>query len=146
MKPTDKSDIALPLSSTASQADDHVLMPGEFAGMYQAGFEAGCSSGREAGYQQGFSDGFRNKTEFAGQTAAIEKTVDRDAHKLRVAVTPLPVEGQPATKNGPLDPDTRKPRVPGPPRRVLLGMPCKTCRVYLMSDETHCPCCKQKVA
>jgi len=145
MKTTDKSDIALPLT-TAPQADNHVLMPGEFAGMYQAGFEAGFRSGMEAGYQQGLSDGFRSKTEFAGQPAAIEKTVDGDAHKLRVAVTPLPVEGQPATKNGPLDPDTRKLRVSGPPRRMLLGMPCKTCWVYLMSGETHCPCCRQPVA
>ena len=144
MKSTDKSDIALPLA-TAPQADDHVLMPAEFAGMYQAGFEAGYRSGREAGYQQGLSDGFRSKTEFAAQPAAIEKTVEGDMHKLGAAVTPFPVEGQPATKNGPLDPDTRKLRVPGPPRRMLLGMPCKTCRVYLMSDETHCPCCKQKV-
>jgi hypothetical protein len=145
MKTTDKSDLALPLSATAPQTDDRALMPGEFAGMYQAGFEAGYRSGREAGYQQGLSDGFRSKTEFRGQTATIEKTVDGDAHKLRVAVTPLPVEGQPATKNGPLDPDTRKLRVPRPPRRMLLGMPCKTCRVYLMSDETHCPCRKQPV-
>ena len=143
MKTTDKSDIALPLT-TAPQADNHVLMPGEFAGMYQAGFEAGFRSGMEAGYQQGLSDGFRSKTEFAGQPAAIEETLDGDAHH-RAAVTPFPVEGQPATKYGPLDPDTRK-RVPGPPRRMLLGMPCKHCRVYLMSDETHCPCCKQKVA
>jgi len=146
MKKTDQSDLALPLLPTAPQADDHVLMPAEFAGMYQAGFEAGYRSGREAGYQQGLSDGFRSKTESATQPAAIEKTVESDMHKLGAAVTHFPVEGQPATKHGPLDPDTRKLRVPGPPRRMLLGMPCKTCRVYLMSDETHCPCCKQPVA
>jgi len=146
MKTTDKSDIALPLLATAPQTDDHALMPAEFAGMYQAGFEAGYRSGRETGYHQGLSDGFRSKTESAAQPAAIEKMVDGDTHKASVAVTRLPVEGQPATKNGPLDPDTRKLRVPGPPRRMLLGMPCKTCRVYLMSDETHCPCCKQPVA
>src|SRR5579864_7570018 len=145
MKTTEQTDLALPLSPTAPQADDRALMPGEFAGMYQAGFEAGYRSGREAGYRQGLSDGFRSRAEFAGQLAAIEETLNGDAQQ-RAAVTRLPVEGQPATKNGPLDPDTRKLRVPGPARRVLLGMPCKTCRVYLMSDETHCPCCKQPVA
>ena len=144
MRTPEKSDIALPPMSELSCDPAHALMPAEFAGMYQSGFEAGYKSGREAGYQQGFHDGFSSKREFAGQPAAIDETPNGDAQK-RVAVTPLPVEGQPATKNGPLDPDTRK-RVPGPPRRMLLGMPCKHCRVYLMSDETHCPCCKQKVA
>ena len=144
MKKTDQSALALPLTPALPQADTRALMPGEFAGMYQSGFEAGYNSGREAGYQQGFDDGFSSKREFAGQPAAIDETPNGDAQK-RVAVTPFPVEGQPATKNGPLDPDTRK-RVPGPPRRMLLGMPCKHCRVYLKSDETHCPCCKQAVS
>jgi hypothetical protein len=26
---------------------------------------------------------------------------------------------------------------------MLLGMPCASCRVYLLSDETHCSCLKQ---
>jgi hypothetical protein len=147
MKKTDQPGLALPLAPALPQADDDALMPGEFAGMYQAGFEAGYKSGRESGYQQGFNDGF-SKREFASQPAASqgasEKTPSDDARE-RVGVTPFPVEGQPATKNGPLGPDTRN-RVPGPPSRMLLGMPCKHCRVYLMSGETHCPCCKEKVA
>ena len=142
MKTNKKIDTVPPLTPEILRGDE--LMPAEFAGMYQSGFEAGYKSGREAGYQQGFNDGHSSNREFAGQTAAIDKTLD-DVPKAHVAVTPLPVEGQPAPKHGPLDPDTRK-RVPGPPRRMLLGMPCKQCRVYLMSDEKHCPCCKQKAA
>ena len=39
MKTNQQSDIALPLSPQVSQAggEDHAVMPGEFAGMYQAG-------------------------------------------------------------------------------------------------------------
>jgi hypothetical protein len=144
MRKTDQSALALPLTTALPKTDDHGLMS-EFAGMYQAGFEAGYKSGRESGYQQGLNDGSSTKREFSGQPATMNETPDGGAHE-HVAVTPLPVEGQPATKNGPLDPDTRKARVPGPPRRMLLGMPCKHCRVYLMRDETHCPCCRQKVA
>ncbi len=49
-----------------------------------------------------------------------------DDHGVKTAV-----EGKPAPKVG--------------PRRMLLGMPCVRCRVYLLSEETHCPCCKQAV-
>jgi hypothetical protein len=49
MKTSETTDIALPLSPQVSQGDgDHAVMPGEFAGMYQAGFEAGYDPGREA--------------------------------------------------------------------------------------------------
>src|SRR5579859_5348843 len=115
MKKALQSDIALPLSPTAPQADDHAIMSGGFAGLYQAGFEAGYKSGREAGYTQGFNEAFNSKREFEGDPAVIEETFGGDAQQ-SVAVTPFPVEGQPATKHGPLDPDTRKARVPGPPR------------------------------
>ena len=29
----------------------------------------------------------------------------------------------------------------GGPRRLLLGMPCQKCGIYLRSVETHCPSC-----
>ena len=115
MKTTDKTDIALPLSPQVSQGhgEDHGVMPGEFAGMYQAGFDAGYKSGKETGYKQGFREGM----------AAVHQGPNNG-----VAVKPPP-EGKPAVKIG--------------PRRMLLGMPCKSCRVYLLSDETHCSCLKQ---
>jgi hypothetical protein len=96
-----------------SNGDGVSSMPGEFAGMYQAGFESGYSNGREAGYRQGFREGFAavhqgQAKDAAGATASAAKT---------------------ALKGG--------------PRRMLLGMPCARCRVYLLSEETHCPCCKQ---
>src|SRR5256885_15397359 len=105
MNNIEKSDIVLPLSPQVSQAhgDDHAVMPGEFAGMYQAGFEAGYKSGREAGYQQTFRESM----------AAVHQGPNR-------ASKATAVKGKPALKDG--------------PRRMLLGMPCKNCRVYLMSD------------
>jgi hypothetical protein len=139
MKKTDQSDLTLPLTAALSKADDCAFMPGEFAGMYQAGFEAGCKSAREAGYQQGFHDGFSSKRELAGQRATIDQMPNAGARDL-VAVTPLPVEGQPATKRGPLDPDTRK-CVSGPSRRRLLGLPCTSCRCFFYADEARCPIC-----
>ena len=114
MKTSDKTDIALPLSVQFSQphGEDHAVMPGEFAGMYQAGFDAGYEQGREAGYRQGLRESI----------AAVQQGPNNGAAKAAI-------ESKPAPKVG--------------PRRMLLGMPCKNCRVYLLSDETHCPCCKQ---
>lgn len=117
MKTNEKTDTAMTLSPTISEGnrEDHGVMPGEFAGMYRAGFESGYKRGREAGYRQGFNEG----------TAAVQQGPNNGA------ATKPAVEGKPAPKVG--------------PRRMLLGMPCATCRVYLLSDETHCPCCKQPV-
>jgi hypothetical protein len=130
MKTNEKTDLALPLLLQISQehGEDHAVMPGEFAGMYQAGFESGYKRGREAGYRQGFNEG----------TAAVHQGPDNGA-AIKIAL-----EGKPAPKVGPpLDPTTRKARVSGATRRMLLGMPCVRCRVYLLTEETHCPCCKQ---
>jgi hypothetical protein len=117
MKMNDKADMALPLSPQVSQGhgEDHAVMPGEFAGMYQAGFEAGYESGKEAGYRQGLEESI----------AAVQQGPKNGAD------TKSAIEGKPAPKVG--------------PRRMLLGMPCARCRVYLVSEETHCPCCKQPV-
>jgi hypothetical protein len=113
VKTHDKTDIALPLLPELSRNDAPALMPGEFAGMYQAGFEAGYEKGREAGYRQGFSESIATVREGPDNGAAQQS----------------PVKGNPAPKPGPW--------------RMLLGMPCERCHVYLMSDETCCPCCKQ---
>ncbi len=115
MKTNEKTDLALPLSLQVSQGhgEDHAVMPGEFAGMYQAGFEAGYKTGKEAGYRQGFNEG----------TAAVHQGPNNGG-AINTAL-----EGKPAPKLG--------------PRRMLLGMPCVRCRVYLLSEEAHCPCCKQ---
>ena len=117
MNTTHEINIASPLSPAVSQrhSPDHAIMPGEFAGMYQAGFEAGYEQGRKAGCRQGFDEGI----------AAIQQGLNNGA------AMKIPLEGKPAPKIG--------------PQRMLLGMPCVRCRVYLLSDETHCPCCKQAV-
>jgi hypothetical protein len=115
MKTNEKTDMVLPLSAAVSQSDDHGVMPGEFAGMYQAGFESGYKRGKEAGYRQGFNEGI----------AAVHQGPTNGA------ATKTAMEGKPAPKSG--------------PRRMLLSMPCGRCRVYLLSEETHCPCCKQPV-
>src|SRR5260370_40481559 len=86
MNTTEKNNMALPLSSAILHDDGeaHSFMPGEFAGMYQAGFEAGYKRGREAGYRQGFNEG----------TAAVQQSPngasDARAH-----------EGRPAPNHGP---------------------------------------------
>ncbi len=98
-----------------SNGDGVSSMPGEFEGMYQAGFESGYEEGREAGYRQGLGESI----------AAVHQGPNN-----RAATKTAP-EGKPTPKLG--------------PRRMLLGMPCTTCRVYLLSDEIHCPCCKQPV-
>jgi len=128
MKTTEKTDTALPLGLPVSKDDGASSMPEAFAGMFQAGFESGYSSGREAGYQKGFVEGYAA----AHQGPSNEAALDPDTLKVRMPGTPqAAVEGKPAPKVG--------------PRRMLLGMPCTTCRVYLLSDETHCPCCQQVV-
>lgn len=128
MNTNNQSDIRLPLSHPISPADDDAVMPGEFAGMYQAGFEAGYSKGKEAGHQQGFAEGYA-----AVHQGPNGAAFGPGAQKAHASVGPkTAIEGKPAPKHG--------------PRRMLLGMPCRVCRVYLMNDETHCPCCKQPVA
>jgi hypothetical protein len=114
MKTIEKTNSAVLAES--SNGDGVSSMPGEFAGMYQAGFESGYSSGREAGYRQGFNEGI----------AAVHQEHAKD------------VEGATAS--------AAKTALKGGPRRMLLGMPCAKCRVYLLSGETHCPCCKRTVA
>ena len=117
MKTSEQTDIALPLSPEVSRrhGEDHAVMPGEFAGMYQAGFEAGYKSGKEAGYRQSSNE----------SRAAVHQGPNGVAIEAAVA-------GKPAPKFA--------------PRRMLLGMPCERCRVYLLSEETHCPWCKQAQA
>src|SRR6266581_1922811 len=130
MNTAEKIEIDLPLSPFSQTNVETHDQPGEFAGMYHAGFESGYKRGKEAGYRQGFNEG----------TAAVQQGPNNGA------ATKTAVEGKPVPKVGPpLDPTTRKARVSGAPRRMLLGMPCVRCRVYLLSEETHCPCCKQAV-
>lgn len=115
MNTNENTEVAIPLD-TLPQADNRGVIPGEFAGLYQAGFDDGYRRGRETGYQQGFREGY----------AAVHQGPNNGA-----AVMSAP-EGKPASKTG--------------PRRMLLGMPCVRCRVYLLADETCCPCCKQPTA
>ena len=115
MKTTEDIDSASPLSPAIPEVHDPHVMPGEFAGMYQAGFDAGYKSGKEAGYRESFNE----------SRAAVHQGPNGVAIKAAVA-------GKPAPKLG--------------PRRMLLGMPCERCRVYLLSEETHCPWCKQAQA
>jgi hypothetical protein len=127
MKTNEKTNRALTLSLPVSKDDGASSMPEAFAGMFQAGFESGYHSGREAGYQKGFVEGYAAVHQGPNNGAAL----DPDTRKARAPGAMQAVEGKSAPKVG--------------PRRMLLGMPCKTCRVYLMRDETHCPSCKQPV-
>jgi len=130
MKTNENTDTAMTLSMAVSSADDHTVMPGEFAGMYQAGFESGYKHGREAGYRQGFNEGTAQpqhaKSTRVGDPAAVHQGPNNGVAAIKTAL-----ETKPAPKVG--------------PRRMLLGMPCVHCRVYLLSDEAHCPRCKQPV-
>jgi hypothetical protein len=106
MNTSDQSGLALALTPALPQANPPVLMPGEFAGMYEAGFEAGTKR-QGSGISAGLNKEFSTKRDFAGQPAAMprasEATHDGDKRR-HVAVTFFPVEGQPATEDGPLDP------------------------------------------
>jgi hypothetical protein len=74
MKTSEKSNGSLALAQPANDHDNST-MPGEFAGLYQAGYEAGFDSGRESGYRQGyeagFGDGRRQRNDVAAP-AAVE--------------------------------------------------------------------------
>jgi hypothetical protein len=75
----------------------------------------------EAGYKEGWEAGYRE---------AFSKSIAAGQCPNR-ALTRASKEGEPAPKTG--------------LRRMLLGMPCRNCGVYLLSHETHCPCCRQLV-
>ena len=112
MKTNVKTDTALPLALPVSKGDGLISsMPEAFAGIYQAGFESGYSSGREAGYQKGFAEGYAGAHQGPSNGAAGTSAAE--------------------TKTGPKS----------GPRRMLLGMPCQKCGIYLRSVETHCPSC-----
>jgi len=128
------------MSTTEKMIDSEILahpsngyelssMPEGFGALYQAAYESGYASGWDAGHRRGFAEGFATAHKDAPNSAAVTLTF----------------EGKPAPKNEPQDPDTQKLRVSGTPRRMLLGMPCPNCRVYLHIDERHCPTCKRPV-
>ena len=81
---------------------------------FSGGYQVGFESGYDSGRDAGFRHGFEE-----GYAAA---------HKgpSGAAVTSA-VEVKTAPKGG--------------PRRMLLGMPCHKCGIYLRSEETHCPSC-----
>jgi hypothetical protein len=81
-------------------------------------YQAGFEAGYKGGREAGYRQGFKEGT------AAVQLSPNG-------ASEATACEGKPALNHG--------------PRRILLGMPCATCRVYLMRGETHCPCCKQPV-
>ena len=84
-----------------------------------AEFAGMYQSGFEAGYKRGHETGYDKG--FAAGMTAVRQSPNNGATSV--------VEVKPAAK--------------AVPRRMLLGMPCAKCRVYLMSDEMQCPSCKQ---
>jgi hypothetical protein len=76
-------------------------------------FQAGFESGYKNGRETSFREGYAAAHQGPSNGAAVTSAAD----------------ARTAPKGG--------------PRRMLLGMPCERCRVYLLSDETSCPCCKQ---
>ena len=113
MKTTREAEIPMPRSSPISQT--HPDDQALMPGEFAGMYQSGFESGYERGHETGYHKGF-----IAGM-AAVRQGPNNGATSV--------VEGKPAPKAG--------------PRRMLLGMPCAKCRVYLMSDETQCPCCKQ---
>ena len=97
----------------------HALEQGEDHATMPGEFAGMYQSGFEAGYKSGHETGYDKG--FVAGMAAVRQSPSKGATSV--------VEGKPALKPG--------------PRRMLLGMPCTNCRIYLSSDETQCPCCKQ---
>ena len=116
MNTTEKTYMALPLSPAISHGN------GEAHGVMLGEFAGMYQAGFEAGYKRGREAGYRQG--FNEGAAAVQQSPNE-------ASEAIASEGKPAPNNG--------------PRRILLGMPCASCRVYLMRGETHCPCCKQPV-
>jgi hypothetical protein len=114
MKTSEKTDIALPFSPEVSQAH------GEDHGVMPAEFAGMYQAGFDAGYESGKEAGYRQG--FNESRAAVHQGPNGVAIKAAIAGKPAPKPGSP---------------------RMLLGMPCVRCRVYLLSHETNCPCCKQ---
>jgi rubrerythrin len=94
-----------------SNGHDLSPMPEGFGALYQAAYESGYAKGREAGHRQGFTESYAAAHQDVQQSAAVASAF----------------EGKTAQKRE--------------PRRVLLGMPCEKCGVYLHSDEAYCPSC-----
>ena len=116
MSTTENTDMALSLSPAISQGGGEAH--GVMPGEFAGMYQAGFESGYKRGREAGYRQGFNKGIAAVHQSpnGASEETVTK---------------GKPAPNNG--------------PRRILLGMPCAGCRVYLMRGETHCPCCKQPV-
>ena len=116
MKMQEQTNTALQLSPTISHGDGEAHSV--MPSEFAGMYQVGFDSGYKRGREAGYRQGFNEGTAAVQQSpnAASEETVTK---------------GKPAPNNG--------------PRRILLGMPCAGCRVYLMRGETHCPCCKQPV-
>jgi hypothetical protein len=116
MKMQEQTNTALQLSPTISHGN------GEAQSVMPSEFAGMYQAGFDSGYKRGREAGYRQG--FNEGTAAVQQSPNGASEE---TVT----KGKPAPNNG--------------PRRILLGMPCAGCRVYLMRGETHCPCCKQPV-
>ena len=78
-------------------------------------------AGFECGYSSGRDAGYRQGLE-EGYAAVHQRPKNGSAVTVAEAKT--------APKGG--------------PRRMLLGMPCTQCKIYLYSGETHCPGCGRR--
>ena len=116
MRTIEESEVALQLSPTISQVS------GEEHSVMPSEFAGMYQAGFDSGYKRGREAGYRQG--FNEGTAAVQQSPNGASEE---TVT----KGKPAPNNG--------------PRRILLGMPCAGCRVYLMRGETYCPCCKHPV-
>src|SRR5437016_7288358 len=74
-------------------------------------YQAGFESGFSSGREAGFREGYAAAHQGPNNGAAVTSAADAKT----------------APKGG--------------PRRLLLGMPCQKCGIYLRSVETHCPSC-----
>ena len=74
-------------------------------------YQAGFESGYSSGREAGFREGYAAAHQGPTNGAAVTSAADTKT----------------APKRG--------------PRRMLLGMPCPKCGIYLYSEETNCPRC-----
>jgi hypothetical protein len=102
--------------SHSAASDGNQDEPSLIPGEFLGPYRAGYQAGFISGQEAGFKEGYVAAHQGPTNGAAVTSAAE--------------------TKTAPK----------GGPRRMLLGMPCPKCRIYLHSEETRCPSCGQAVS
>ena len=100
--------------SHGAASDGNQDKPSPIPGEFLGPYRAGYEAGFIGGQEAGFKEGYAAAHQGPTNGAAVTSASE--------------------TKTAPK----------GGLRRMLLGMPCPKCRVYLHDGETHCPSCGGK--